>query len=142
MQNAHKEHDPLSITDQLCNKPVVEAESKIEELVRDIRLNLVSLKLVMYDWVTKILIPKQIQEGILTEPPKPFNRTYFPTKKDLHNVAHRAIVKRRDSLFDRKQKDALNKILKEKTESDGLLYSLQKYSQSDNRTNQDGTHDG
>lgn len=130
LQNAHKNHNPLSITDQLCNKPLVEIERKIEELVRDTRSNLVSLKLVVQNWVTKVLIPQQIQEGILNEPPQPFNRAYFPTKKDLRNVAHRAIVKRQYSLFDQ---DSLNEILIEQAECNGLLYSLQKYSQSDHK---------
>ncbi|XP_065891799.1 uncharacterized protein [Dysidea avara] len=132
MRNAHKNHDPLSITDQLCNKPVEDIEKKIEELVRDTRLNLVSLKLVVHDWVTKILIPKQLQDGILNELPNPYNRAYFPTKKDLRNVAHRAIVKRRNSLFNQ---DSLNKILKEQAKCSGLHYSLQQYSQSGLKTN-------
>jgi len=131
MQNAHKNHDPLSITDQLCKKPVEEIEEKIEELVRDTRLNLVSLKLVVHDWVTKTLISKQLQVGILNELPSPYDRAYFPTKKDLRNVAHCAIVKRRNSLFDQ---DSLNKILKEQAECSGLHYSLQQYSQSGLKT--------
>ena len=91
-----------------------------------------SLKLVVHDWVTKILIPKQLQDGILNELPNPYNRAYFPTKKDLRNVAHRAIVKRRNSLFDQ---DSLNKILKKQAKCSGLHYSLQQYSQSGLKTN-------
>ena len=93
----HKNHDPLSITDQLCYRPHPEIEKKVEELVSDTRLTALSLKLVVDNWVTKVLIPK---EGIIKEVPQPFNRAYFPTKKDLRNMSHKAIVKRRNSLFD------------------------------------------
>ena len=95
LQNAHKNHNPLSITDQLCNKPLLEIERKIEELVRDTRINSVSLKLVVENWVTKV---QQIKEGILNEPLQPFNRAYFPTKKDLRNVVYCAIVKTKFSI--------------------------------------------
>jgi len=80
LENSHKNHDPLSTTDQLCKKPVIELENKIEELVRDTRLNLVSLKLVMYYWINKIIIPKHIQEGILAVPPNSFNLIFLPRK--------------------------------------------------------------
>jgi len=75
-----------------------------------------------------VLIPKQIEEGIIEELPQAFNRAYFPTKNDLRNMSHKAIVKRRNSLFDQ---DVLNRLLKDKAKSSGLLYLLQKYSQAE-----------
>ena len=128
LHSVHKNHDPLSIADQLCNRPHPEIEKKVEELVSDTRLSALSLKLVIDNWVAKVLIPKQLEEGIIEEVPQPFNRAYFPTKKDLCNMSHKAIVKRRNSLFDQ---DVLNKLLKDKAKSSGLLYLFQKYSQTE-----------
>ena len=93
----------------------------MEELVSDTRLTALSLKLVVDNWVTKVLIPGQMKEGIIKEVPQPFNRAYFPTKKDLRNMSHKAIVKRRNSLFDQ---EVLDKLLKDKAKSNGLLYSF------------------
>ena len=67
MQNSHKNHVPLLITDQLYKKPVEKVEKKIEEFVMDSRLNLVSLKLVVHDWVTKILIPNRVLSIVVAE---------------------------------------------------------------------------
>jgi len=46
------------------------------------------------------LIPKHKQEGILQETPNHYNRGYFPTTKDLRNVAQQAIMQSRSSCFD------------------------------------------
>ena len=43
-------------------------------------------------------------------------------------MSHMVIVKRRNSLFDQ---DVLNKLLKDKTKSNGLLYLFQNNSQTD-----------
>jgi len=74
-----------------------------------------------------------MQEGILTVPTNKYSLDYFSTKKDLQNLAHRAITKRRHSLFDQ---DALNKFKR----NEELLYSLQKYSQS-NESAEDRVYD-
>ena len=94
----------------------------------DTRLTTLSLKLVIDNWVAKVLTPKQMEEGIIEEAPEPFNHPYFPTKKDLGNMSHKVIAKRRNCLFDQ---DTLNKLLKDKAQSSGLLYLFQKYSQLD-----------
>jgi len=86
LHSAHKSHDPLSIADQLCYKPHPEIEKKVEELVGDTRLTSLSLKLVLDSWVSKVLIPKQIEVGIIEKVPQSLDRTYFPTKKDLRNI--------------------------------------------------------
>ena len=65
LYSAHKGHDPLSIADQPCYKPHPEIEKKAEELVGDTRLTALSLKLVIDDWVSKVLIPKHMEEGII-----------------------------------------------------------------------------
>lgn len=125
LSSAHENHTPTSITDQLCNKPLPEIENKIKSLVNDVRLTPISLKMAIQDWVRKELIPQHLNDGILERPPQPFNRSYFPTNKDLRNIAHEAIVKRRCSLFDQ---EALVMLLKEQAQSNGLLYFFQKYS--------------
>jgi len=129
LSSAHKGHDPSSIADQLCYKPHPEIKKKVEELVGDTRLTALSLKLVIDNWVSKVLIPKHMEEGIIEKLPQSLNRAYFPTRKDLLNMSHKAIVKRRNSLFDQ---DALNRLLKDEEKSSGLLYLFQKYSQADN----------
>ena len=45
LHRAHKNHDPLSIADQLCYKPHPEIEKKVEVLVRYTRLTALSLYL-------------------------------------------------------------------------------------------------
>lgn len=125
LSSAHQNHDPTSIPDQLCNKPLPEIESKIESLINDVRLSPVSLRMAIQDWVKKELIPLHLSNGTLEHPPQLFNRSYFPTNKDLRNIARHAIVKRRNSLFDQ---EALEVLLKEKTKSEGLKYFFQKYS--------------
>jgi len=52
------------------------------------------------DWVRNQLIPKHRQEGILQETPNYYNWGYFPTTKDLRNVAQQAIMQSRCSCFD------------------------------------------
>ena len=99
LHSVHKNHDPLSIADQLCNRPHPEIEKKVKELVSDTRLSALSLKLVIDNWVAKVLIPKQLEEGIIEEVPQPFNHAYFPTKKDLHNMSRKAIIKREEILY-------------------------------------------
>ena len=75
-------------------------------------------KLTIQYWVKNELIPQHLHEGILEQPLQPFSCSYFPTNKDLRNMAHHATMKRRHSLFD---KEALEVLLKEQAQSKGQL---------------------
>ena len=96
----HKGHDPSSVTDKLCQRMLPEVEEKVMLLVMEAHLHSLNLRLVLEDWVKNELIPKHKQEGVLLETPDEYNRAYFPTIKDLRNVAQQAIMKSRSSCFD------------------------------------------
>ena len=103
-----------------------------ESLVNDVRLTPISLKMSIQDWVNKTLIPCHLTSGILEQPPQPFNRSYFPTNKDLRNMAHRAIVK---TLFGQ---EAVEMLLKEQAGTCELRYFFQKYSSKDLKQEHEG----
>ena len=90
-----KGHDPTSVMDKLCQRMLPEVEEKVRSLVTEAHLHNLNLKLVLEDWVRNQLIPKHKQEGILQETPNHYNRGYFPTTKDLRNVAQQAIMQSR-----------------------------------------------
>ena len=96
----HKGHDRSSVVDQLSQRVLPEVEEKIRMLVTDVHLNHLNLKLVLEDWVNSELIPQHQKEGKLVERPSQFNRSYFPTNKDLRNAVHKAIMCSRGSCFD------------------------------------------
>ena len=91
----HKGHDPTSVMDKLCQRMLPEVEEKVRSHVTEAHLHNLNLKLVLEDWVRNQLIPKHKQEGILQETPNHYNRGYFPTTKDLRNVAQQAIMQSR-----------------------------------------------
>ena len=51
-------------------------------------------------WVKNHLIPKHKQEGVIQETPSQYDSAYFPTTKDLCNVAQQAVMQSRSSCFD------------------------------------------
>ena len=77
-----------------------EVEEKVRLLVTESHLHNLHLKLVLDDWVKNHLIPKHKQEGVIQETPTQYDRAYFPTTKDLCNVAQQAIMQLRSSCFD------------------------------------------
>ena len=96
----HKGHDPTSVTDKLCHRMLPEVEEKVRLLVTEAHLHNLHLKLVLDDWVKNHLIPKHKQEGVIQETPSQYDRAYFPTTKDLCNVAQQAVMQSRSSCFD------------------------------------------
>ena len=96
----HKGHDPRSVTDKLCHRMLPEVEEKVRLLVTEAHLHNLHLKLVLDDWVKNHLIPKHKQEGVIQETPSQYDRAYFPTTKDLRNVAQQAVMQSRSSCFD------------------------------------------
>ena len=96
----HKGHDPTSVTDKLCHRMLPEVEEKVRLLVTEAHLHNLHLKLVLDDWVKNHLIPKHKQEGVIQETPSQYDRAYFPTTKDLRNVAQQAVMQSRSSCFD------------------------------------------
>ena len=90
----HKGHDPTAVTDKLCQRMLPEVEEKVRMLVTEAHLHNLHLKLVLVDWVKNHLIPKHEQEGVM------YDRAYFPTTKNLRNVAQQAVMQSRSSCFD------------------------------------------
>ena len=84
----------------LCLKPLPEVEEKVSSLISDVHINRLTLKLVLDDWIETDLIPRHLREGTISEPPNEFNRSYYPTKRDMQNLVQAAIFKQRNSLFD------------------------------------------
>lgn len=106
----HKGHDCSSVVDQLSQKVLPEVEEKIRMLVTDVHLSHLNLKLVLEDWVNSELIPQHQKEGKLVERPSQFNRSYFPTNKDLRNAVHKAIMHSRGSCFDQVKMKRVHKL--------------------------------
>ena len=84
----------------LCFRPLTEVEERVNLLVTEIHINQLTLKLVLEDWIQSELIPQHLREGIISEYPNQFNRSYYPTKRDIQNLVQGAILKQRNSLFD------------------------------------------
>ena len=84
----------------LSEDAIPEVEEKVRSHVTEAHLHNLNLKLVLEDWVRNQPIPKHKQEGILQETPNHYNQGYFPTTKDLRNVAQQAIMQSRSSCFD------------------------------------------
>ena len=67
-----------------------EVEEKVRLRVTEAHLHNLHLKLVLDDWVKNHLIPiGVIQEGVIQETPSEYDRTYFPTTKDLCKLHNR-----------------------------------------------------
>ena len=89
--------------------------------------------LAVKEWVNQELIPRHIEQGILTNRPTDFDRRYFPTVEDFRNMTRHtpAVNKIRNNMLDQ---DALETLLKqEKKQSSGFLYHLRKYRKTDSR---------
>ena len=97
---AHTGHESTSLADMLCFRPLSEVEDKVKELITDVHLNRVGLKVVLDHWIENELIPQHIRKGVISDRPHPFNRAYFPTKRDIQNLVHGSILNQRNSLFD------------------------------------------
>lgn len=83
------------------------------------------LTLALKNWVTQELIPQHLKQGILTEVPHLYNRSYFPTTEDIKNMSRKSINKMRKHSFDQ---DALESFLNEEiARQPGMQYFLRKY---------------
>ena len=64
------------------------------------------------------LIPRHLQQGVLTNRPSEFDCRYFPTVEDLRNMTRHTINKIRNNMFGQ---DALETLLKqEQKQSSGF----------------------
>ena len=78
------------ICDKVCQRMLPEVEEKVRLCVTEAHLHNLHLKLVLDDWVKNHLIPiGVIQEGVIQATPSGYDRTYFPTTKDLCKLHNR-----------------------------------------------------
>ena len=109
----------------LTHKPLPEIEKKVESLVRHSRLSQISLHLAVNDWIRNELIPKHLQNRVLTQPPQENDRRYFPTSTDFRVMMRKSLYNIRNGLFDQ---DAVEAYLTKKQQSvPSFRYFLQKY---------------
>ena len=125
LSSAHTGHTPYSIADLHLNKLLPEIVSRVESLVIHSHLSQISLMLAVKEWVNQELIPRHLQQGVLTTRPSEFDRRYFPTVEDLRNMTRHTVTKIRNDMLDQ---DALEILLKqEQNQSSGFRYHLRKY---------------
>ena len=123
--SAHTGHTPCSIADLHSFKPLPEIVSRVESLVTHSHLSQISLMLAVKEWVNQELIPRHLQQGVLTNRPSEFDRRYFPTVEDLRNITRHTVNKIRNNMLDQ---DALETLLKqEQKQSSGFQFYLRKY---------------
>lgn len=127
--DAHLEsHDPSSVADQLCLKPLYEVEQKISELVQESLLNQRALRMSLKTWVEKELIPKHLESGVIDKHPSQYNRAYYPNAEDIRVMVKRTIMKERSSLFDQ---GAVLQLLQEEKDKNELNFFFRQYSKDD-----------
>ena len=123
-------HDPCSISDQMCMKPVPELEKKVCELVQESLLSQRALKMTLKTWVEKELIPKHLETGVIQEPPSQYNRAYYPNPDDIRVMVKRVIAQERNSHFDQ---GAVLQLLQEEKEKQQLKFFFRQYTKDGDR---------
>ena len=123
-------HNPSSVTDQLTMTPLPQIEEKVTELVQESFLSKKALRLSLKTWVEKELIPKHLNQGIITTKPSEYNRAYYPTNEDVRVMVKKAITRERNSLFDQ---EAVLQLLQKAQATNGLKYYFRQYTKSDKR---------
>ena len=91
---------PLSVTDQMCLKPLPELENKLLELVQESLLSQRALRMSLKTWVEGELIPKHLQDGVIDEQPSLYNRVYYPNAEDIRVTVKKAVAQEHNSMFD------------------------------------------
>lgn len=123
-------HNPSSITDQMCLKPLPELETKVLELVQESLLSQRALRMSLKTWVERELIPKHLQDGIIDEQPSQYNRAYYPNAEDVRVMVKKAIAQERNSMFDQ---GAVLQLLEEEKKSHQLNFFFRQYSKDDSQ---------
>ena len=123
-------HNPSSITDQMCLKPLPELESKVLELVQESLLGQRALRMSLKTWVERELIPRHIQDGVIDEQPSQYNRAYYPNAEDIRVMVKKAITQERSSLFDQ---GAVLQLLQEEKETHQLKFFFRQYSKDESQ---------
>lgn len=121
-------HNPLSITDQMCLKPLPELENKVLEFVQESLLNQRALRMSLKTWVERELIPKHLQNGVIDEQPSQYNRAYYPNPEDIRVMVKKAIAQERNSMFDQ---GAVLQLLQEEKDTHQLKFFFRQYSKDE-----------
>ncbi len=122
LPSAHSGHSLKSLADLQSYRPLPEIITRVESLVCNSHLNLMSLMLALKEWVNKELIPDHLKKGKLLTTPNEFDRRYYPTVQDLRNMTKSIINKVHKNMFDQ---DALENYLNEQHQE--LKHFIRKY---------------